>query len=106
DLQLVLEPVTRDVPDPDVDDRRDGDDAQENERRELLAPRSADAECPANRRLVQRICRRAAQAARAVVWAVAAVVDRAAIAGGDAHAGLPASRRNTSSSDVSRVVNR
>ena len=63
-------------------------------------------ECPTNRRLEQRKRRRAAKTARPVVRAVPAVVDGAAVAADHAHAGLPARRRKTSSSEVSRVVRR
>ena len=77
DLDAIDRLVARHVADPDVDDRRDRDDAEQHERGDLLAPRPAQAEGPADRRLVQRQRRRAAAAAWPVVRSVAAVVDRA-----------------------------
>jgi hypothetical protein len=46
--------VTGDVPDADVHDRRDRHDAEERERRDLLAPRTPDPERASHRCLVQR----------------------------------------------------
>ena len=69
--------VASDVRDADVDDGGHGDDGEQRERRDLLAPRPANAERAPDRRAVQRERRGAPPAARPVVRAVAAVVDRA-----------------------------
>src|SRR6185503_14923304 len=98
--------VARDVADPDVDDRRERHYAEQYEGRDLLSPRSPDAERPADRRLVERVRRRAPPAARAVVRAIAAVVDAAATRLDGSHERPSARRRNTSSSDESRVERR
>ena len=54
DLDLIDDRlVAGDVADADVDDRRDRHDTEEHERGDLLAPRSADPEGTAHRRLEQ-----------------------------------------------------
>ena len=105
---LGEEAVARDVADADVDDRRDRDDAEEHERRDLLPPRPPDAERPAHRRLVQGERRRAASAR--------ACLRTGGSRGRRRHRRVrprqtlttqpSARRRNTSSSDVSRVDSR
>ena len=94
--------VAGDVLHADVDDGGDDDDAEQHEGRHLLPPRPADAERAADRGPVQGGPRGAPSAARALVGPVAAVVHGA----GHASPPWPARSRNTSSSDVRRVVRR
>ena len=104
---LVDEPVAGDVADADVDDRRDRDDAEQHERRDLLAPRPADARAPgASTPCTARTSpRRAGRAARRTGGSRGRRRRRGRRLD-DAHDGLPARRRNTSSSEVSRVDSR
>ena len=80
---LGEEAVARHIPDADVDDRRDRDDAEEHERCNLLAPRPPDTQRAAHRRFVQGEGRRTPLSAWSFVRAVAPVVDGTAASGLD-----------------------